>query len=655
MPEYQWALGTGEIVYADYNKQTDLVKGEDLRQEILAAFEQFGRNIGYTSVDAQLSEVYTVTLSDTAETFTVCAKGTTPGGRSNLNDEQRVQQKSKYINYAYKQKEAGVCAVHLGIYKRDGQTIFCAWKLKPSSADPDTTISKQIKITTIAQAMKEGFAQQGNAAGEFVCAFRKEFMFFYIRNADWLHGTLVSAQTAASMEADEEPAEAMDLNDLLQLENRAFIFGCLAYMDDHGLLTRAVIDTLCDKGKCTELFHHNSLKGILCRADPAAQADEQRYSASGRARYYADVYRINGEDYYVSSEWYDKERQPFVSWIHGLGTSVRFKTGYTCAFDQNRIFFGAPGTGKSHMLNCEKDILLAQGGEYERVTFHPDYSYANFVGAYKPVPYTDNMGREGITYRYVPGPFMRMYVKALRNGKTDSVKPYLLIVEEINRANVAAVFGDIFQLLDRLEGISEYPIQASEDIKKYLVDELGGSKEDYAEIMIPDNLFIWTTMNSADQGVSPLDTAFKRRWEYTYLGIDDNEAGILGKKVILGQGTYRRVVEWNDLRKAINEELLTYRVNEDKLIGPYFMSLKNMILDDKLDPAVFARVFKSKVLMYLFDDAAKQKRPTLFAGCGEKARNQYSKICKEFDNKGVFIFCEEISMQFIDIPEDDEQ
>ena len=340
-----------------------------------------------------------------------------------------------------------------------------------------------------------------------------------------------------------------------------------------------------------------------------------------------------------------------------------YTTGYRSHFARNRILFGAPGTGKSFTLNGDRKELLygdrnidestidhSLFGEYERVTFHPDYSYANFVGTYKPVPCKDSDGKDAITYSYVPGPFMRTYVKALMNSRADAPKPFLLVIEEINRANVAAVFGDVFQLLDRRDDeVSEYPIQASEDIKKYLAGELGGNPDDYAEICIPDNMFIWATMNSADQGVFPMDTAFKRRWDFTYLGIDDSEAKIIGKKVVLGQGEYRRVVEWNALRKAINNELLTYKVNEDKLLGPYFISKKNLSDDE-----IFTRIFKNKVIMYLFDDAAKQKRITLFGGCDEKAKNQYSKICREFDTKGVYIFCEGISSQFIDnVPEDD--
>lgn len=441
-------------------------------------------------------------------------------------------------------------------------------------------------------------------------------------------------------------------------DNQEFILSCLDFMKAHGLFTDKSLETLQDKEQCAVLFRHNSLNGILLRVNPNQPDDEQRKDTNGNTRYYSEKYMIAENGYFVSSEWRPDRadaRKPLIDWIFALMQEIKFSTGYQSEFPRNRILFGAPGTGKSFTLNREKDLLLADGGEYERVTFHPDYSYANFVGTYKPVPCKDSDDKDAITYSYVPGPFMRTYMKALQNSKTDTPKPFLLVIEEINRANVAAVFGDVFQLLDRGDDeVSEYPIQASEDIKKYLAGELGGNPDDYSEIRLPDNMFIWATMNSADQGVFPMDTAFKRRWDFTYLGIDDSEAGIVGKKVVLGQGDYRRIVEWNALRKAINNELLTYKVNEDKLMGPYFISKKNLPEGEMIDPAVFTRIFKNKVIMYLFDDAAKQKRITLFGGCDEKAKNQYSKICREFDAKGVYIFCEGISSQFIDnVPEDD--
>ena len=325
------------------------------------------------------------------------------------------------------------------------------------------------------------------------------------------------------------------------------------------------------------------------------------------------------------------------NFFEGNKMNTVYKSEIKSLYDRNRILFGAPGTGKSYKLNEDQKNLLKDGGGFERVTFHPDYSYAHFVGTYKPV----SNERGEISYEYVPGPFMRTYVDAIKSANSDNPKPYLLIIEEINRANVAGVFGDVFQLLDRnSENISEYSIQTSEDMRKYLVGELGGDTALYAEIKIPDNMFIWATMNSADQGVYPMDTAFKRRWNFTYLGINDKEEGILGKEVCLGEGIYERRVEWNELRKVINIELLEEcKVNEDKLLGPYFVAKNYLENNEK-----FVEVFKNKIIMYLFDDAAKHKRSVIFSG--SETNNIYSEICKEFDEKGIFIFSERVQEKF---------
>lgn len=430
---------------------------------------------------------------------------------------------------------------------------------------------------------------------------------------------------------------------------------------------------------------------------------------------------------------YDKESNE--SSEVAITDGIIFNTGYESTFSRNRILFGAPGTGKSFTINRDRMELLGKDNEddYERVTFHPEYSYANFVGTYKPVMvddsakiislasekevlavltdetksaqekydqlydrfkgdgltrlplllglYTDesfktrkadgsdaagdnsvernhgrairpyvnlskpSSGKKDISYEYVPGPFMRMYVKALKNSRTDNIKPFLLIIEEINRANVAAVFGDIFQLLDRGDDfVSEYPIQATEDVKKYLAKELGGDPCDYNKIKIPDNMFIWATMNSADQGVFPMDTAFKRRWDFTYLGIDDNDQDLQGKYVYLADDKSQKV-EWNKLRKAINNFLAKEKINEDKQLGPYFISRSIVVPNDseEIDRDRFINTFKNKVIMYLFEDAAKQKRPRLFEGCFLNS-SRYSEICREFEAKGVGIFNHDIQL-----------
>ena len=214
------------------------------------------------------------------------------------------------------------------------------------------------------------------------------------------------------------------------------------------------------------------------------------------------------EKYYYGEESESEELND--SEVEETYMPLVFNTEIETEYERNRIVFGAPGTGKSYELkeDCE-DLLKDAKDNYERVTFHPDYSYSQFVGTYKPVMGAD----EKIRYDFVPGPFMRVYVEALKSGRTENPQPHLLLIEEINRAKVAAVFGDVFQLLDRDDdGVSEYEIQASEDIRKYLAKQLGGTPDNYQKIRIPNNMFIWSTMNSADQGVFPMDTAFKRRW-----------------------------------------------------------------------------------------------------------------------------------------------
>ena len=134
-----------------------------------------------------------------------------------------------------------------------------------------------------------------------------------------------------------------------------------------------------------------------------------------------------------------------------------------------------------------------------------------------------------------------------------------------------------------------------------------------------------------------MDTAFKRRWDFTYIGIDDNDEDIRGKYVVVGSESKQKI-EWNELRKAINEFLAEEKINEDKQLGPYFISRKITVPSGTdIDAEKFAEAFKNKVLMYLFDDAAKQKREKLFEGIS-KGKNRYSEICKAFDEQGIGIF-----------------
>ena len=289
----------------------------------------------------------------------------------------------------------------------------------------------------------------------------------------------------------------------------------------------------------------------------------------------------------------------------------------------NRIIFGAPGTGKSYKLNEDRKKYF--NDKYERVTFHPNYSYAQFVGNYKPKPKFRTDGTEYVSYEFVAGPFLRTWIKAQNSIKNNENTNYLLIIEEINRANVAAVFGDIFQLLDRsADGTSEYEIATSEDMREYLIKEGGFVADEVATIRIPNNMYIWATMNSADQGVLPMDSAFKRRWNFEYLGINEGSSKIKDCDITLKPyGT----IKWDMLRTSINNGLTEAGVNEDKLIGPFFLS------DKELKSSSIDEVFKSKLLMYLFEDVLKHRKGKLF----KSELNTFSKIIEAY-NKSEEIF-----------------
>ncbi len=301
----------------------------------------------------------------------------------------------------------------------------------------------------------------------------------------------------------------------------------------------------------------------------------------------------------------------------------------------NRIIFGAPGTGKSHRI--KQDIEIYNLKElFKRITFHPNYTYSQFVGSYKPISKNVTEGeikKEVISYEFVPGPFLKVLLDALKDEKNGV--PHLLVIEEINRANPAAVFGDVFQLLDRnSQGQSSYTINMSDEMKKYVCKELG---RDIEELYIPNNMYIWSTMNSADQGVYPMDSAFKRRWSFEYIGIDENQEQLKGKDYEFIQlknedGDYTSY-EWNKVRTTINQKLKKGKVNEDKLLGPFFLS-KTELLKSKEDTNQFDTIFKSKVLMYLYEDILKHKKIDFFVG----EVQTLSDIMKAYDDGKVFNF-----------------
>lgn len=294
---------------------------------------------------------------------------------------------------------------------------------------------------------------------------------------------------------------------------------------------------------------------------------------------------------------------------------------------RNKIIYGAPGTGKSYELRDQARLTGFSEDDIIRVTFHPNYSYQQFVGSYKPTPIYKNVLQEGavlygsdrttelqnnhkkeplIDYSFIPGPLLKLLVKALNN----SDKNYLLIIEEINRAPVSSVFGDVFQLLDRKEdGSSEYSITFNEEAMSFL--RANGILN--AEIQLPNNLFIWATMNSADQGVMPLDAAFKRRWAFEYLPLNEKQSKVENRKIKFQNVEYN----WNDFRKQINDKLKDLGIVEDKLIGPFFMNSNELSDENSI---------KNKLLLYLRDDVVRHNPESLFK------KKTYSDIIEMYSN-----------------------
>ena len=298
-------------------------------------------------------------------------------------------------------------------------------------------------------------------------------------------------------------------------------------------------------------------------------------------------------------------------------------------FPLQQIFYGAPGTGKSHAIN-----ELTAGKDVIRTTFHPDTDYSTFVGAYKPttksVPVTTVIGtnavpvklngkemmEDKIVYEYVSQAFLQAYVAAWRKycDVQEGEEPVdeFLVIEEINRGNCAQIFGDLFQLLDRGdEGFSEYPIKADSDMKKLLEKEFEGleiknkeginalfkgGKDIVAEVLagdvllLPNNLYIWATMNTSDQSLFPIDSAFKRRWDWNYVPISN-----AGKKWMIEVNG--ALYDWWKFLEAINDKVYHATYSEDKKLGYFFCKAK--------DGVISADKFVSKVIFYLWNDVFK--------------------------------------------------
>lgn len=286
-------------------------------------------------------------------------------------------------------------------------------------------------------------------------------------------------------------------------------------------------------------------------------------------------------------------------------------------FPLQQIFYGAPGTGKSFRIKRD-----TANQSKIRTTFHPDSDYSTFVGCYKPTMSNEGDradqekggGTKQIEYAFVAQAFLKAYVKAWKSycsKESENAKPQYLVIEEINRGNCAQIFGDLFQLLDRNEdGYSTYPIVADTDIQKYLSKEFeeldvpdslnmiyddydGNVAEDIKNgtvLALPNNFYIWATMNTSDQSLFPIDSAFKRRWDWKYMPIDTQKENW---NIEVDGNKY----SWTVFLEKVNEQIFEVTKSEDKKLGFYFCRANNNV--------VGAEKFVSKVIFYLYNDVFK--------------------------------------------------
>lgn len=264
---------------------------------------------------------------------------------------------------------------------------------------------------------------------------------------------------------------------------------------------------------------------------------------------------------------------------------------------ENILLYGVPGVGKSYEIQ-QNYLKNTEDYQVERVVFHPDYSYSDFIGQILPQIRKREDGTEKLEYVFSPGPFTKMLKKAVNEPN----KFFYLVIEEINRGNAPAIFGEIFQLMDRKEKgrVTDTEIGESEyGITNYDISSVVYGDSEH-EVKIPSNMYILATMNTADQNVFTLDTAFQRRWNMRHIKNDVTSASHSNTKISgtnVSWGSFAQVI--NDIVIDVNSDMAA---SEDKRLGAYFAK------DSELDPEHFSE----KVLKYLWDDAFKINRDEVF-------------------------------------------
>lgn len=451
-------------------------------------------------------------------------------------------------------------------------------------------------------------------------------------------------QIIVIMNANSLKIQRFRANDLVDNGGKQFELG-RSWCDDFFELNRddsEVVINLTFKSLCYEYAQYTDKNIELKLSEVSIRGDRKAYvnGENGRSQIkdffikdlhltiennsedYFGVYKSNLGKYYlyfISRPLYENFIKMFVSFAPNVSVQASTDRPNRKNGILQQIFYGAPGTGKSHTIEeetKEEDVI--------RITFHPDTDYSTFVGAYKPttalLPICDELGqpmkigtttlhKEQIVYEFVAQSFLQAYVNAWE--KYDKGDKQYLVIEEINRGNCAQIFGDLFQLLDRNDyGFSDYPIKADTDMKRQLQKAFAGlsiaqrdkvnamyeGKDVVSQVLcgdillLPSNLYIWATMNTSDQSLFPIDSAFKRRWDWTYMPISNAEKHWV---IEVGGNSY----DWWKFLEKINEKIGSTTNSEDKKLGYFFCKAQNGVIS--------AKTFVGKVIFYLWNDVFK--------------------------------------------------
>lgn len=451
-------------------------------------------------------------------------------------------------------------------------------------------------------------------------------------------------QIIVIMNANSLKIQRFRANDLVDNGGKQFELG-RSWCDDFFELNRddsEVVINLTFKSLCYEYAQYTDKNIELKLSEVSIRGDRKAYvnGENGRSQIkdffikdlhltiennsedYFGVYKSNLGKYYlyfIPRPLYENFIKMFVSFAPNVSVQASTDRPNRKNGILQQIFYGAPGTGKSHTIEeetKEEDVI--------RITFHPDTDYSTFVGAYKPttalLPICDELGqpmkigtttlhKEQIVYEFVAQSFLQAYVNAWE--KYDKGDKQYLVIEEINRGNCAQIFGDLFQLLDRNDyGFSDYPIKADTDMKRQLQKAFAGlsiaqrdkvnamyeGKDVVSQVLcgdillLPSNLYIWATMNTSDQSLFPIDSAFKRRWDWTYMPISNAEKHWV---IEVDGNSY----DWWKFLEKINEKIGSTTNSEDKKLGYFFCKAQNGVIS--------AKTFVGKVIFYLWNDVFK--------------------------------------------------